>query len=155
MNVNNLIEVLSIQTCSNDVVGMNNYIEKRLSEISGCNYYIKDGNIYATKGYANYFPCIVAHTDTVHEIVKNLTVIRIGENLTGFNAVMMEQTGIGGDDKVGIHIALECLEKFENIKVAFFRDEEIGCAGSYDADVSFLKTVVLFCNVTEMAIVIL
>jgi hypothetical protein len=51
----------------------------------------------------------------------------------------MQQSGIGGDDKVGIYIALKCLEQFENIKVAFFVDEERGCIGSSEADMNFFK----------------
>ena len=31
----------------------------------------------------------------------------------------MEQVGVGGDDKVGIWAALECINKFDNIKAAF------------------------------------
>ena len=77
--------------------------------------------------------------DTVHDIVEDLTPVEVCGNITGFNAVMMEQTGIGGDDKVGIYIALQCLSSFDNIKVAFFRDEEIGCVGSYDAEMSFFS----------------
>jgi hypothetical protein len=100
---------------------------------------VDNGNIYVTKGHSTRFPCVVAHTDTVHELVQDLTVIQVGDNLTGFNAVEMEQTGIGGDDKVGIYIALECLEKFDNIKAAFFRDEEVGCQGSYLAKESFFN----------------
>jgi putative aminopeptidase FrvX len=60
----------------------------------------------------------------------------------------MEQTGIGGDDKVGIYIALQCLKDVDNIKVIFFRDEEIGCAGSEDNDIKFFNDVrfVLQCD---------
>jgi hypothetical protein len=51
----------------------------------------------------------------------------------------MEQVGIGGDDKVGVFITLEMLRKFDNMKVAFFRDEEVGCRGSYVADMGFFS----------------
>lgn len=77
--------------------------------------------------------------DTVHDICEDLFAIKIGQNITGFNRYSMEQTGIGGDDKVGIFIALECLNFFEHIKVAFFRDEESGCEGSYEADTAFFE----------------
>jgi hypothetical protein len=86
--------------------------------------------------------------DTVHRIVEDLHVIQAGNLLTGFNAVSMQQTGIGGDDKVGLFIALECLEQFDEIKVAFFRDEEIGCQGSYIANMDFFTdcSMVLQCD---------
>lgn len=133
-----LMEVLEIQSVSFNQKEMFKYIEGQLKAI-GCDYYVDDGNIYATKGNANLYPCIASHMDTVHDIVSNLTAVEINGNITGFNAKTMQQTGIGGDDKVGIFIALQCLEKFDNIKAVFFRDEEVGCAGSYDCDFTFFN----------------
>lgn len=133
-----LIEVLSIQSESYNQFRVFSYIIRQLKKL-GCNYYTFNGCIYATKGDADNYPCIVSHMDTVHEIVENLTVVEVAGNLTGFNRVTMEQTGIGGDDKVGIFIALQCLENFDNIKAVFFRDEEIGCDGSYSPDKTFFE----------------
>lgn len=135
---NKLIEVLSIQSESYNQYRMFAYIVRQLKKI-GCEYYTFNGCIYATKGKADSYPCIVSHIDTVHEIVEDLTVVNVKGNLTGFNSFTMEQSGIGGDDKVGIFIALQCLEKFDNIKAVFFRDEEVGCEGSYDPDIDFFK----------------
>jgi hypothetical protein len=86
--------------------------------------------------------------DTVHPIVEDLSLLSVGDNITGFNTIAMKQTGIGGDDKVGIFIALSCLMKYDNIKIAFFRDEEVGCQGSYDADLEFFNdcSFVLQCD---------
>lgn len=126
-----LKEVLKIQSESGNQWLMFAYIVRRLKSL-GIDYYVYNGCIYAQKGEAKTFPCIVSHMDTVHDIVSDLTVLEIEGKLTGFNAKTMKQTGIGGDDKVGIFIALECLESFSNIKAVFFRDEEIGCDGSYD-----------------------
>jgi len=147
MDKNKLIEVLSIQSYSYEQELMLNYIEEQISKIN-CSYYFDNGNIYIIKGKAKKYPCVVAHMDTVHMIVEDLTVIELHGNLTGFNSFTMEQTGIGGDDKVGIFVALQCLEKFDNIKVAFFRDEEVGCDGSYLADVKFFNdcNIVLQCD---------
>ena len=133
---NKLIKVLSIQSESYNQWRMFAYIIRELTRLK-CNYYVKDGNIYATKGIAKKYPCIVSHIDTVHSIVEDLTVLEINGNLTGFNAITMQQTGIGGDDKVGIFIALQCIDKFDIIKSVFFRDEEVGCNGSYDSDFAF------------------
>lgn len=138
MNREKLIEVLGIQTVTGNDREMKKYLYEELNQIEGVVFEEKDdGNIYVTKGEAEYFPCIVSHMDTVHKIVEDLYVLQSGERLTGFNRVTMEQTGIGGDDKVGIFIALECLKSFANIKAVFFCDEECGCFGSYDADMSF------------------
>lgn len=147
MNTNKLIEVLGVQSVSFDTLNMENYIMDFCDE-NNIPFINDNGNIYITKGDSINYPCVVAHTDTVHELCEDLTVINVNGNLTGFNAVLMEQTGIGGDDKVGIFIALQCLLKFDSIKIAFFRDEEAGCNGSYDADMDFFDncTFVLQCD---------
>ena len=136
MNKNKLISILSIQTESYNQFRMFAYIIRELNRLN-INYYTYNGCIYAHKGKADAYPCIVSHMDTVHEIVENLTPIEINGNITGINSVTMEQAGIGGDDKVGIYIALECLDKFDNMKAVFFRDEEVGCVGSYSPDINF------------------
>jgi tripeptide aminopeptidase len=132
-----LIEVLSVQSESYNQWRMFAYIIRQLQDIPNTSYYVSDGNIYITKGVSSDYPCMVAHMDTVHDIVEDLHPLEFNGCITGFNRVTMEQTGIGGDDKVGIYIALECLREFDDIKIAFFRDEEVGCVGSYDANVRF------------------
>jgi len=134
-----LEEILVIQSESLKQWRMFAYLIRSITKMDGVSFFVQDGNIYITKGKAKSYPCVVAHMDTVHRIGANLTLLKIGDNYTGFNTVTMTQTGIGGDDKVGIFIALECLVKFDNIKIAFFRDEEIGCQGSYEANMNFFK----------------
>lgn len=131
--------ILEIQATSYDQFRIFARIIREVKATENCSYYVSKGNIYVTKGRADGFPCMVAHMDTLHNIAEDLTAVRIGRNIIGVNQVTMMQSGIGGDDKVGIFIALECLRLFENIKVAFFRDEETGCEGSYEADVSFFE----------------
>lgn len=140
-----LKDVLRVQSASHEQWRMFAYIIRQVSEYD---FYVDDGNIYVEKGDAYAKPCIVAHMDTVHDIVEDLSILDIDGKLTGFNRVQMTQTGIGGDDKVGIFIALECLAHFDNIKVAFFRDEEVGCLGSSNADMAFFDdcTFVLQCD---------
>ena len=133
-----LIEVLSIQTFQFKQELMVEFLKGKLIEL-GCSYKIHEGNIYVTKGEAEKYPCVVAHMDTVHDLVSDLSVIEINGNLTGFNKYSMTQTGIGGDDKVGIYICLQILKQTENIKVVFFRDEEAGCIGSNLADKAFFE----------------
>lgn len=134
-----LLDVLSIQSVSNDQFRMFAYIVRQLQDIPNVRYYLDEGNLYIQRGRADTYPCMVAHMDTVHDIVEDLHPLVFNGMVTGFNRVAMEQTGIGGDDKVGIYIALECLREFDNMKVAFFRDEEVGCIGSYLSDVGFFK----------------
>lgn len=134
-----LEDVLSIQTVTHNQRNMVAFILKTCHQ-NNLQYTITDGNIYITKGDINtteYYPCIVAHMDTVHQFESNLTVVKINNKLMAINQDTMKQVGIGGDDKVGVFIALHLLLTQEKIKVVFFRDEEIGCEGSYKADVSF------------------
>jgi tripeptide aminopeptidase len=141
INIEKFKQLLEVQSCSYQTKNMQDYLSGLLHEINGVSFKNIDGNIYVTKGNSENYPCVVAHTDTVHKIVENLTAVEISKNgfnfLTGYNKVKKSQTGIGGDDKVGIWIALQCLEKFDNLKAVFFRDEEVGCHGSYDADMTF------------------
>jgi hypothetical protein len=132
-----LMEVLSIQTTSYNQWRMFAYIIRRLKGIDNVSLYTHNGNIYATKGVSDTYPCMVSHMDTVHDIAEDLHPIECWGAITGLNRVTMEQSGIGGDDKVGVYITLEMMERFDVMKVAFFRDEEVGCAGSYEADLSF------------------
>jgi putative aminopeptidase FrvX len=114
-------------------------------------HFIDDmGNIYATKqtDEVEYFPCVVAHTDTVHE----LDTINIKEMMlpNDQNEMKMayksfndsnQPTGIGGDDKCGVYICLEVLRTLPNVKVALFVSEETGCHGSKNADKNFFSNV--------------
>lgn len=101
------------------------------------------GNLYITKGEANTYPCIVSHTDTVHfKIPKTrYKVAREGNIFYALDTKDCTRTGIGGDDKCGIWVCLEALDLFENIKVAFFVEEETGCVGSSNADMTWFEDV--------------
>ena len=48
---------------------------------------------------------------------------------------------MGADDKNGVFICLECLKKYDSMKVVFFREEETGCKGSSEAVMSFFDDV--------------
>lgn len=140
-----LKEVLAIPTYSRNEELMIEYLEQVLTD-KGFNYKKdKIGNIYVTKGKAEFYPCFVAHTDTVHYVNHNLKVVQLEENgktiLTGIDAKTMKPSGIGGDDKCGVFLCLEMLDTLENVKVALFVSEEIGCVGSREADPEFFKNV--------------
>ena len=140
-----LKEVLSVPTHSRQEDLMIEYLERVLLE-KGYEYK-KDfmNNIYVTKGQSENFPCFVAHTDTVHSVNLNLKVVQLEENnqtiLTGIDSNTYKPSGIGGDDKCGVFLCLEMLDKLDNVKVALFVSEEIGCVGSRQADPEFFKNV--------------
>lgn len=112
-------------------------------------------NVYFTKGVpenGGYYPCVVAHTDTVHtdqiRMVSEGTRISIVESvvsgkqrLYGLNPNTEKETGIGGDNKCGVYIALMMMLEFDVIKSAFFVEEEIGMMGSKEADDDFFSDV--------------
>lgn len=143
--LNRLKEVLSVPTHSRDEGLMIEYLTNMLTE-KGYEPVVDEwGNIYVTKGSTEWFPCFVAHTDTVHKVNKNLTVIQEELNgkvtLRGIDGVTKKPSGIGGDDKCGVYLALEMLDTLPNVKIALFVSEEIGCKGSQHADPEFFKNV--------------
>jgi len=144
--LNRLKEVLSVPTHSREEELMVQYLKGVLEE-KGFDYTI-DGhnNVYVTKGEAEFYPCFVSHTDTVHQINHNLKVVESNDKngsltLTGIDSETNEPSGIGGDDKCGVFLCLEMLDKLDNVKAAFFVSEEIGCLGSRYADPNFFKNV--------------
>lgn len=134
----NLCKLVTIQSASYNTRLMMRHIKGVVQSIGGCTIsYDEYGNMYVTKGEGPY-PAMVCHTDTVHDIVKEPIAACIAKgNIVAFKTISMEQVGTGGDDKVGIHITLELLKKHNNMKAAFFLDEEVGCIGSSNADFKF------------------
>ncbi|MFR9541764.1 MAG: hypothetical protein SNH27_06910 [Rikenellaceae bacterium] len=96
------------------------------------------GNLYITKGITEEYPAIVAHLDQVHsERSHDFRAIETNELILGYSKHNRQQENLGADDKVGIFIALRALERFENLKVTLFVNEESGCIGSGQSDLSF------------------
>ena len=142
MNRDKLIEVLSIPTYSGEEDRMISYLSRILKE-KQLDYTIDPiGNIYVNKGESKNYPCFVSHTDTVHNINEQLEVYTNSEgHLQGRDAISKTPLGIGGDDKCGVYLCLEMLEKLEYVKVAFFVGEEIGMTGSKEACPKFFSNV--------------
>lgn len=140
----NIREILPIQSVSENTTDMYLYLCSKLEEL-GVPYTTDQGNIYATKNPENLpkIPCFASHIDTVHDITEEIHLLEFydGRVITGFNRVLMQQTGVGGDDKVGIYYCIRALEELEAVKVAFFTDEEIGCVGSGKAIMEFFSDV--------------
>ena len=101
------------------------------------------GNLMVVKQHPNnfdgIFPCVVAHTDTVHHIDGEIDIRMVQRPntcgdmrtaLTGFKPGTDDPTGCGGDDKAGVFICLMLFEEFDNIKLFFPVAEETGCHGS-------------------------
>ena len=107
------------------------------------------GNIYMCKGTVadgEFYPCLTAHMDTVHS--RQIPFIETGkcfplqtEEVNGKHLIFAEDFGLGGDDKAGIVIALTIMDYLPACKTVFFVEEEIGCAGSEVAELSWFKDV--------------
>lgn len=137
-----LRNTLSIQSSSGKEDMMIQYITDTVSKlVPQATIEVIDNNVYVTKGQADIYPCVVSHTDTVHDIMFDYRVYQQDDTLFAFSSDTNKQTGIGGDDKVGVWICLEMLIRKDNIKCAFFHSEEIGCIGSSAADMSFFDNV--------------
>ena len=141
--INRLIEILSIPTFFNQEHDLLRYLIKYLKTTDYTFTVDITGNLYITKGVADIYPCVCAHTDSVHEndditiceiALKDSTRL-IGKTSNG------EQCGIGADDKAGVFICMELLEILPAVKVALFASEEFGCIGSQNSDPDFFKNV--------------
>lgn len=101
-------------------------------------------NLYVTKGHAdsnaNFYPCVSAHTDSVHPLVE-MEIREHSGCLTAHSPETGDQIGLGGDDKAGVFICLKMLEMFPNIKATFFTGEEQFCIGSHQLQESFFDDV--------------
>lgn len=152
-NLEFLKEVLSVPTKSYQEDRMVQYIVDWLKS-NNIEYYVDDMyNVYAVKTdkslpEGSYYPCVVSHTDTVHNI-DTINVVEemlpnskkeIKLSLKAYND-QGNPTGIGGDDKCGVFACLTLLKELPHIKAAFFVTEETGCIGSKNADPNFFHDV--------------
>ena len=158
--LNRLKEVLSVPTKTYQEENMIQYLRNVLDAMPDVEYYTDDlKNVYATKGTLNegeYYPMFIAHTDTVHQLVDKIVVQEeslvkpdtfghtYGDeeflSLKGYTP-NGSSTGIGGDDKCGVFIALELLRVLPKVKIGLFVSEETGCHGSSKCDINFLNDV--------------
>lgn len=138
--------IFNVQSSSGDMDDMKYFIYNFISKLNDDTIYVDtdaSGNIYVTKGLANTYPCIVSHIDTVHYIIpdKDYLVLNNGLEFFAIDLADRKPTGIGGDDNNGIYCCLDNLMREDDIKLAFFVDEEIGCVGSSECDMEFFKDV--------------
>ena len=160
LQLNRLKEVLEVPTKTYKEGQMVDYLLKTLATIPDVDFFADDmQNIYAIKGTleeGEHYPMFIAHTDTVHEIVDKIVVTEqwkskpftFGKNYDKMSHKVLSglttkgvPTGIGGDDKVGIFIALEMLRVLPKVKIGLFVSEETGCHGSSQCDLTFLRDV--------------
>lgn len=153
-NLNLLKEVLSIPTKTYKEDKMVEYLTNWLTQ-NNIEFFVDSyKNVYATKKDNTpkdenfFYPCVVSHTDTVHDLdsifiqeqkMKNAQG-ELKDSLFALNN-FGKPTGIGGDDKCGVFACLTLLQELPNLKAAFFVSEETGCHGSQKANVGFFSNV--------------
>jgi len=144
-----LKELLAIPTKTWEEDRLISYLIEHF-EARGYHYELDDmGNLYVTKGISEYYPLVLAHTDSVHDIKEMVVKEEYLPNSQGEDKLALKAytkegglpTGIGGDDKAGVFICLQLLEKFDVIKAFFPVAEETGCHGSRGAKEEFFKDV--------------
>ena len=148
-----LKDVLSVRTATYKEDLMVDFLKNYLSE-NNYDFFVDEyKNVYVTKTSEEFagkpYPCVVAHTDTVHWQMKPINIKE--EMLLDFQKRTKlslkayddegKPSGIGGDDKAGIFGCLDCLIDLPHIKVALFVSEETGCHGSKKADEKFFSDV--------------
>jgi len=175
IELNSLIKLFSIQNPSGQENFIRKYIlaeVKKLKKTSKIEYNVDSyGNVLITKGTLktskDYYPCLVAHMDSVFELVaeykvnktltsngetklygtcapreiKNFNYSNIPNSKTTFTTEISNNTGIGGDDKCGIWLALKLLKELPILKIVFTVEEEIGGKGAEKVDMKFFNDV--------------
>jgi putative aminopeptidase FrvX len=148
-----LTDLLSVPSVTYDEWEMVDFLANYF-DTKGYQYDIDEmGNLFLEKGDAINKPLICAHIDTVHS-KKNINIREemlprencFGQKYDNTKLLCLKgyddngnETGCGGDDKCGIYTCLEIFDRVENVKMALFVSEEIGCIGSRNCDGDFFK----------------
>lgn len=113
------------------------YLLKMIKEYAGVEGINNKGNLYFTKGEAEFYPTVVAHYDTAQDYHEDMQIVQTKDWIYGFNNYNAKQCGIGADDSVGLYFAVEMLKRLDHCKVVLFYGEERGCVGSNECDMEF------------------
>lgn len=113
------------------------WLIKLISQIDGVVVEEKLGNIYCTKGEAEFYPTVVAHYDTAQDYHIGMRIIKTDKWIFGFDDFTGEQCGLGLDDSVGVCFAIQMLKMMPVCKVFLPYGEERGLVGTNCCDMSF------------------
>jgi len=106
---------------------------------SRCGELVTDefNNVCIRKGQPGTVPVVAAHLDNV-QAASPVKIIQQTGRLYGVDE-NGERTGVGADDKAGVFVCLELLERFANIAVILFASEEVGGVGAQNAPAEWFK----------------
>ena len=145
MNIQLLKRLYSIYSPSGKEQKMVKFLCSYIKQLPGNISVSKDefGNLYVSKGESESYPCLVSHIDQVSHCKhsKDFKAVETREIIFGYSPKNRRFENLGADDKNGVFICLECLKKYDAMKVVFFREEETGCKGSSEAVMSFFDDV--------------
>lgn len=145
MNMQLLKKLYSIYSPSGKEQGMIKFLCSYIKQLPGYISVSKDkfGNLYIVKGEAETYPCLVSHIDQVSHCKhsKDFKAVETRDIIFGYSPKNRRFENLGADDKNGVWVCLECLKKYDSIKIVFFREEETGCRGSSEAVMSFFDDV--------------
>ena len=141
-----LIRLLNIYGVSSEEKQVRKYIRKELKPF--VDYMKTDdyGNLIAVKEFGDVEngPVIMlnAHMDTVKGVSKKKVVKEENGVFRAYDKGL--KSVLGADDRAGIAIVLSIVENVQSsfngtIKIAFTREEEIGCVGASQMDDEFYK----------------
>ena len=143
MRIDLLKQILAVPACSRQEDLMVAFLVEHVRQqgAARCGEIVTDewNNVFIRKGRADYYPCVAAHIDTVQPL-RPVQIVERDGILLGVDE-QGQRTGIGADDKAGIYVCLELLERFDDIAVALFASEEIGCVGERHAPAAWFKDV--------------
>lgn len=140
-----LINLLNIHATSGNEAPVRDYLKPILINLMDTVRVDNDGNLLAEKkcGDGNGATVLLsAHMDTVKGVLADRKLI-----ITEDGIIMSSKGVLGADDRAGIAIILTVLRNLNKlnfngtIKVAFSREEEIGCIGASKIDPDWYEDV--------------
>lgn len=141
MNIKMFEKLLAVQTVSHNEQAMVDWLVNHFARTRRVTVTVDAfRNVYVRKGNAEFAPCVAAHLDTVQPIRESVSILHVGDRLFGVDKKKY-QIGIGADDKAGIFVCLNLLEKFDSLNAVFFAGEEVGRHGANNSDPKFFEQV--------------
>ncbi len=139
------LNLLDIHGVSGKEGRVRDYLRPILNSIMDTVTIDKYGNLLADKIYGDGEGATImlsAHMDTVKGVLENREIIETEDGV-----IMSNKGPLGADDRAGIAIILTVLRNLNevgfngHVKVAFSREEEIGCVGAKNIDVNWYEDV--------------
>lgn len=140
-----LINLLNIHATSGNEAPVRKYLKPILTNLMDVVKVDSYGNLLAEKKCGNGNGATVllsAHMDTVKAVLADRKLI-----ITEDGIIMSNKGALGADDRAGIAIILAVLRNLNKlnfngtIKVAFSREEEVGCVGADKINPNWYKDV--------------